>query len=706
MKGRLVIGAALAALLLTGVTARADEGMWMVNLISKALEARMQEKGLQLSANEIYNAEAGGLTDAVVSMDFGCTGSIISDEGLVITNHHCAYSDVYKLSSDSHNYLEDGFWALKSTDEVPIEGKSIYLLRKVIDVTDEVSAVLAEAAAEGRPMGFRKIAYQLEKRYAADSGCEASLSSMWAGSKYYMALYTVFKDIRLVAAPPVSIAAFGGDVDNWEWPQQKCDFALYRIYTAPDGTPAEYSADNVPLKPVRKLAISTQGYADGDFAMVIGYPGRTDRYASAAKINYEETVSYPITNEVRAAQMKIVSDAMNADPAVRLKYSDYYFTLSNIQENNEGMVQCIKRFGVTAQRRAQDSELQKWILADGGREQKWGGVLEALDSVYAAIENADRSRIWYRETIVRGTRLAVVATRLNSSRRNLTNPRSVNIMKHSDAQTYSELDLDVEKQLFRYSVASYYANVDKRFWGEFQKSLFENYSGDCQALADALWASSWLTDEKRIAEFLTCDGPEMEKYCDDSLFNFLQEVKINDFNREIDCIQKENTPTGLGKEYTHALYEMRQDKGIEQYPDANSTMRLTYGTIGGYEPYDGVYCSSHSTADGILEKYDPQNYDYSLKPEWKSLLESQGRGMTVNFLTDNDITGGNSGSPVLNARGELIGLAFDGNKESLASDVDYTPQYNHCVNVDIRYVLWTLRNYARMDRILEEIGQL
>lgn len=706
MRRRFLIIVAAAGLLLSSSSAHADEGMWMVNLISKALETKMQEKGLQLSADEIYDAGSLGLTGAVVSLDFGCTGSIISDEGLLITNHHCAYSDVYKLSTGSRNYLEDGFWAFKSGDEIPIEGKSVYLLRKVIDVTDEVNAARAEADAQGRPSGFRKLSYQMEKKYAAETGYEASLSSMWAGSKYYMALYTVYRDIRLVAAPPVSIAAFGGDTDNWEWPQQKCDFALYRIYTAPDGSPAQYSEGNVPLCPERRLSISTRGWKDGDFAMVIGYPGRTDRYASAAKISYEEKVSYPITNEVRAAQMKIVSEAMNADPEVRLKYSDYYFTLSNIQENNEGMVQCFKRFDVAAQRRAAEKQLREWILADSSRRAEWGGVLAELDSVYAAMENADRSRIWYRETIVRGTRLAVIATRLNSSRSHLNSDRSVENMKRSDAKTYSALDLNVEKELFRYSVEAFYREVDRRFQGEFQKSLFESYNGDSEAITDALWESSWMTDEKRISEFLTSDGPQMEKFCDDSLFRFLQEVKINDFNREIDCWRKGGSPTELGRQYTRALYEMRKDLGIEQYPDANSTMRLSYGTIGGYEPYDGIYSLSHSTTAGILEKYDPQNYDYSLKSEWKSLLETQGRGMTVDFLTDNDITGGNSGSPVLNARGELIGLAFDGNKESLASDVDYTPEYNHCVNVDIRFVLWTLRHYAKMDRILEEIGQL
>jgi len=706
MRRRLFYIITAAGMLLGSSAAHADEGMWMVNLISKALETKMRDKGLQLSADEIYDEGSLGLTGAVVSLDFGCTGSIISGEGLLITNHHCAYSDVYRLSTDSRNYLEDGFWAFESKDEIPIEGKSVYLLRKVIDVTDEVNAASAEASAQGRPLGFRKLSYQLEKKYAAETGYEASLSSMWAGSKYYMALYTAYRDIRLVAAPPVSIAAFGGDRDNWEWPQQKCDFALYRIYTAPDGSPAEYSAGNVPLRPERKLTISTGGWSDGDFAMVIGFPGRTDRYASSAKISYEENVSYPITNEVRAAQMKIISEAMAADPSVRLKYSDYYFTLSNIQENNEGMVQCLKRFDVAAKRRASETQLREWILADSSRRAEWGGVLEELDSVYAAIENADRSRIWYRETIVRGTQLAVVATRLNSARGHLTNARSVENMKRSDAKTYSALDLDVERKLFRYSVEAFYREVDKGFRGEFQRSLFESYGGDCQAIADALWDSSWMTDEKRVSEFLTSEGAQMEKFCDDSLFRFLQEVKINDFNRRIDCFRRGGSPTELGRKYTRALYEMRRDLGIEQYPDANFTMRLSYGTIGGYEPYDGVYCLSHSTSDGILEKYDPQKYEYSLKPEWKSLLETKGRGMIVNFLTDNDITGGNSGSPLLNARGELIGLAFDGNKESLASDVDCTPGYNHCVNVDIRYVLWTLRHYAKMDRILEEIGQL
>jgi len=701
-----------AAVLLSTSVAYADEGMWMIHAISKALEANMQAKGLQLQANEIYNADAEGasLKDAVVSLDFGCSGSIISDNGLVITNHHCAYSDVHALSTPEHNYLEEGFWAMTSKDERPIPGKGIYFLKKVLDVTGEVEEMYAEAERSGQTLGSRRVSYLMEKKYSEQTGLEASLSSMWSGSKYYLALYEVYTDIRLVAAPPVSISAFGGDIDNWEWPQHKCDFALYRIYTGPDGKPADYAPGNVPLRPSRKLEISLDGYKSGDFAMVIGYPGRTDRYASSAKISFLENVQYPISNVIRADQMSIVNAWMNADPEVRLKYSDYYFSLSNVQENNEGMVQCLTRFGVAGERRAQERELQAWIDADEARKARWGGLIAGLDAKYDAISEAEANLVCYRETMVRGTRLGVIATRLKSLRRSLSNPQRVRQMQLSDAAQYAEMDLRVERDLFRYAAMTYYTNVDSCYWGPFQKELFDRYKDDMDAFCASTWDGSWMTDEKRIVRFLTMEGPEMEPLYEDPLYRFLTEVSVSEFNDVIAATPGEQTVTDLGREYTRALYNMRLDKGVPQYPDANSTMRITYGTVGGYEPRDGVWCSWHSTPAGILEKYDPESYDFSLKPDWKALLEDhcghpgQGMEFDADFLTDNDITGGNSGSPVLDARGRLIGLAFDGNKESLASDVSCVPGYNMCVNVDIRFVIWTLRNYVHMDRILEEIG--
>ena len=659
-------------LALLPISLAADEGMWMVNAISRALEANMQKAGCQLSAGEIYNEEKVSLSDAIVSLDFGCTGSMVSPDGLLITNHHCAYSDVHELSTAEHNYLEEGFWALGRSEEIPIPGKKAYFLKRVVDVTDEVAALSDELQIQGKPFGMRKLSYVLESRYAKQTGLEAALSSMWSGSRYYMALYEVYSDLRLVAAPPVSIAAFGGDEDNWEWPQHKCDFALYRIYAGKDGKPAAYSPDNVPLSPRRYLTISTKGYEPGDYAMVMGYPGRTERYSASSKVRHATEVSLPISNLTRAAQMEIIRRHMDADPAVRLKYSDYFFSLSNVQELQEGEVECCRRFGV----------------ADALRQMEAGipaldSLVPVLDRQYVAITKADQDRAWYRETLIRGTRIARIATRLHSLRHKHEPEREAQVHE-TNRQEYEQLDLEVEKDPFRYSVAQYYQHVDSTYWGPFQKELKAQFGGDYDALCESIWVDRPMTEE-------------------DGVFRFLTDVSIVEFNRAVDNAQKD-APTGnLNRDYTRALYQYRLQNNIPQYPDANSTMRLTFGTVKGYSPRDGVVGLHKSTHKGILAKSNPANYDFCLKPEWENLLKAESVPMGVNFLTNNDITGGNSGSPVLNAQGEIIGLAFDGNKESLASNYYFTEPTNRCVCVDIRFVLWTLRNYAGMGYIVDEI---
>lgn len=689
----------LAAML--SFTARADEGMWLIHAISKALETKMQERGLQLGANEIYNADAPGasLSDAILSLDFACTGSFISDQGLVITNHHCAYADVHALSTPDQNYLEDGFWALQSRDERPISGKSVFVLKKVIDVTEETERVKQTEGLGGKPMGLRKLSYLMEKKYSASSGLEASLSSMWGGSKYYLALYEVYKDVRLVAAPPVSIAAFGGDIDNWEWPQHKCDFALYRVYAGKDGRPAEYSADNVPLKPLRSLTVSTAGYKSGDFTMVIGYPGRTDRYSSSHKLAYQKDVSLPISNEIRGKQMEIISSWMGKDPLVRLKYADHYFGLSNVQELNEGEVLCYNRFDVLSEKQAQEREMQEWIDASADRRERWGTLIGDLGCKYEAIEDAERNLSYFRECIVRGSRLGIISTRIST----LKDKARMASVKNSIRKTLDELDLRTERDLFRYTMEAYMSHVDSSFMGAWQKQLAATYGNDYDAMFHALWDSSWMTSAAQMQKFLTEDV-DINELKEDGLYRYYTDVKISGYNDIISRIQGDKTVTTLGGEYTRALYAMRGDKGLAQYPDANSTMRISYGVVGGYEPRDGIWCDWKSTVSGLLAKHDPEDYDFCLKDGWRSLLESSDGAGMVDFLTDNDITGGNSGSPVLNARGELIGLAFDGNKESLASDTSYTPGYNKCVCVDIRFVLWTLSEYAHMDRILSEMN--
>ena len=699
MKATRLFSACAALFLGLGLSASADEGMWMIHAIDAALEKKMQERGLELSAGEIYNADASGATlaDAVVSLGFYCTASIVSDEGLLITNHHCAYGDVSALSTAEHNYLEDGYWAFYRKDEIPIAGKKVYILKRVLDVTEEVAALKADLDARGERYGSRKLNHIMTQRYRQEEGFEASLESMWAGEKYYMAIYKTYTDIRLVAAPPVAIASFGGDEDNWEWPQHKADFALYRIYEHGE-----------PLKSPARLKIAPAPLQEGDFTMVLGYPGRTDRYSSAAKTAHAVGVERPVTNGIRKEQMELVRKAMDADPDVRMKYSDWFFGLSNVQELQEGEVQCVKRFRVIDEKRAQEKELQAWIDADPARKAKWGTLLADLDAEYAATDDIERQKVWYRETLVRGTRIAPTMLRMSNAK----GDKREELLRRGR----QEVDPTVEQAQLSLALDRYFAYVDTCFTGTRQKAVRACFTTDGKTDYPAM--AAWLWDHP------------------DEMVDFYTEVKITAFNN---AEQHVADPSDLHHAYTRALYEMRTEKGIPQYPDANSTMRITYGRVSTLLPRDGIVCSWRSTAAGLLEKNDPTRHDFALPGDYLSLLQSRssgngsvfadmhpcrwegpasGRGQenttvsanerlwdgVVNFLTDNDITGGNSGSPVLNAWGELVGLAFDGNKESLASNFSATEGYNMCVCVDIRYVLWILKEYAHLDRIVAEMG--
>ncbi len=720
MKRMYLAALTLAGVLLGQATAFADEGMWLIQDINAALEKKMQERGLKLSAGEIYNADAPGaaVSDAIVSLGFYCTGSIISDQGLLITNHHCAYSDVFALSTPEHNYLEEGYWAVRSDQELPIPDKQVFFLKRVLDITGEVKNLRDDLAKKGLPCGMRRVSHILESKYKKDTGKEAYLNSMWAGEKYYMALYDVYEDLRLVAAPPVSVAAFGGDTDNWEWPQHKCDFAMYRVYMSPDGKPAKYSSDNVPLKPLRKLDISLDGYKPGDYTMVIGYPGRTNRYASSLETDYQERVTLPIANELRRNQMEIMRRWMDADPAVWLKYSDTFFGLSNIGEMQEGEAACLKRFGVKAIKESEEKDLQAWIEADPARKARWGSLMSDLKKMYDETEAVERNKAYFRETFFRGTIIGRTIMRMNSAR------GKFKPMKKFLMRGVSETDPRVERDLLEYSVSQYFTNIDTSLFGPYQRELSAKFGTDFKAMTDYIWEGTMVASREKAEAF---NNPA--QFNDDRLKKLLLDVSILDFNKTDDDMNLRNRILALNKEYTQALYEMRNDKGIAQYPDANSTMRITYGTVGPIEPHDGVWCSWQTSTNGIIEKYDAENRDFKPSDAFMSMLESRDWGrwavkmpssgkkavpvpvgsapagtMPADFLTDNDITGGNSGSPVLNAEGKVIGLAFDGNKESLASDLYAVPGYNKCVCVDIRYILWTLNKYAGMSRIIEELG--
>ena len=683
----------MAVALMIGATAFADEGMWMIQDINEALEKNMRARGLKLAANEIYNDEAPGtaVSDAVVSIGFYCTGSVISDQGLIITNHHCAYSNIAKLSTPEHNYLEDGFWAMTSEEEIPIEGETVFFLKKVFDVTEEVKGIMKEFRASGKPFGIRKICAIMEKRYKEATGMECILSSMWAGEKYYMSVYKTYTDLRLVAAPPQSIGYFGGNQDNWTWPRHNCDFTIYRIYE-----------DGKPVTREKSLKISLAGYNQGSFAMVIGYPGRTNRYTSSAEINYQEKINLPISNAIRGGQMSIIRKWMDADPIVRMKYSEWFFSLSNIQENNDGMAKCFRRFWVKDEKIEQEKEMQKWIDAAPNRKAMWETLIPDLKAIYSETESVERDKVFFRETMFRGTFISRYMLRAG-------NVSSVERAKETLREGFAATDARVEKELLEYACKEYFENLEFSYFGKFQVKMLDRFGDDYKAMAEYIWNKSVISSLSRI------DGIQsVDEVKNDPLRRMLTDTPVTTFNNRKDQLEKRQRVNKLGKEYKKALYWMRLHKDVEQYPDANSTMRITYGTVGGLQPNDAVWYNWYTTPEGILQKYNPDDHDYILKDRHKYLLEKGRWGrwgtrvdgrrtMIVDFMTDTDITGGNSGSPVLNAKGELIGLAFDGNLESLASDASYTEGYNKCINTDIRYVMWVLDKYAGMKHIVKEV---
>ncbi len=699
-------------------SARADEGMWMIQQLS-VVEHQMRQAGLKLPLSKIYNPRGGALADAVVAIDGGMgTGSMISRDGLMITNHHVAYGDICAVSTLAHNYLEEGFWARSRAEEIPIKGKTVSFLRRVEDVTSEAESLREEMKREGHwgPMSMRRLYSVLERRYAEKTDLEVSCVSMWSGLKFYMYFYEVYRDVRLVGAPPQRIGAFGGEYDNWGWPQHKGDFALYRVYADRKGRPADYSAENVPLHPEKVLGISTRGVVEGDFTMVIGFPGRTNRYASSYEIEERETLKNPIVVTNRHQRMDIIRRNMQRSEEIRLKYSDAFFSLSNFADMAKWENVCLGRYKVADLRREEERALGQWIE---GNDPKNRDLLEHLRQGYAARRDAEHDLNYLREAWLGPSEALLTANRLGAYLAKLRRQKDTLVVASSkeirELVSFGHLtksyDAPTDRELFVNMVNVFTRNVPREMWGEKMQRMFDRFGGDATRMAEEAFDGSFCSDADRFKEYLGKEHPLAEVEAD-PLVMLARSVSIPRFTGAVNRAERKvgKSLHAYEKAYTHALYAFRQAQGIPQYPNANSTMRLTYGRVGGLAPRDGVVYDYRSTVSGYLEKYDPARHEYQLdtllrnkiiRKEWGRWGD---RGeMTVDFLTNNDITGGNSGSPVLDARGRLIGLAFDGNRESMAVDLYFHPELARTVCVDIRFVMWCIKNYAGAGELLHEL---
>lgn len=749
----------LAVLLMSG-TVSADEGMWLIHLLEK-IYPEMKAEGLRLKPDQLYDSESGNaLADAVVMIDGGMgTGSMISDQGLMITNHHVAYGDICKLSTPERNILFDGFWARNQGEELPVEGKKVMFLRGIEDITAEANHYRDSLKAVGRwgIMGPRKLVSEMERRHRR-KGLESWCAEMWDGRLFLMLQYEVYTDVRLVGAPPARIGSFGGETDNWSWPQHKGDFALYRIYGNSEGRPAAYSTENRPIKPRRVLPISTRGVEEGDFAMVIGFPGITHRYGSSMAVS-EKELKNPIIEQCRHNRMEIIRRHMEADSLVRLAYSDGYFNLSNYADYVRWEQKCLKRYHVCQIRALEEAKIQQWIEADPARKAEYGNLLSDLKRGYEARRKAIADRTWYQESwfmpsqaLIAANRVASLAKRLEHDKCDTlycpdeeqqekllgsSRPRGKGHGKGhgkgkgrgrhgrgpiSQAKSWATLmnasnhlernyEEATDRELFVKSFITFTREVPEIYWGDYLRSQMRKAGGDARQVAESSFDGSFCRQAEPYRDFLLEDR-SVREILDDPLVALALSVEYAPIAAAIAQAEKQVgvRVIELEEQYRDLQYRYREAMGVPQYPNANSTMRLTYGTVQPISPVDGIRYASHSTIRGYLEKENPENYDYVVDQRMKELIRNRDwdrwgdKGeLKVNLITNNDITGGNSGSPMLNGRGELIGLAFDGNRESMSGDLWFHPDLSRTVAVDIRYVMWVIEKWADAGYLLEEL---
>ena len=701
---------------------KADEGMWMLSHISPKSMKVMKDLGLEMSKKELYNTKGTSLKDAVVSFGGFCTGVIVSPDGLVFTNHHCGFSSIQALATPENDILKNGFVARTQAEELPANGLYVRILQRTDDVTKRVDKALRKyyKAHEAQLDTLGDNAEEKLRYYVVDSVCLAieneyakkypelicEVSPYYTGNAFYANVYKQYDDIRLVFAPPQSLGKFGGETDNWMWPRQTCDFSVFRIYTDADNQLAEYSPSNRPMQAGRYARISLDGYEKGDYCMTIGYPGSTNRYLSSYGIVERMENVNMARIEVRGVKQEVWKKWMDSDPAIRLQYASKYANSSNYWKNSIGMNKALKELKVVEGKQQQEQQINAWIQKDKKRQARFGALLADLGQAYAGRKAGNHAVSYLNESFVGGPdllRIALYYTNLQA----VVDSSAKEAWKSRLRQQYKDWNQDVDKETMTVLIDNYAKQVEKEFLPDFYQIIEKEYASDTRAYVDAMFKQTMLADTNCVNQ-----SPTQEQKDKDMALSCLKSVMMLGQKVSQD-IRKYNIAISQGERLLcEAILDMEMDQ--PHYSDANSTMRLSYGFVNDYTGASG-HQDYFTTMPSLLAKIAQSDKidEYKVEPEVKALFEAGDFGpykdqasgeMQLCFLTNNDITGGNSGSPMFNGKGELIGLAFDGNWDAMSSDISFTQDLTRCIGVDIRYVLYIIDRWGQAGRLLQETG--
>ena len=710
MKLKCILIVACSLFTLTG---QADEGMWMLGNLNKQTRKTMKELGLQMPADKLYNPKKPSLKDAVVSFGGFCSGVVVSEDGLVFTNHHCGFSSVQQHSSVEHDYLKDGFVARSRAEELPNPELYVRFLLRTEDVTKRVLGAVKPSMNE------------IERSSAVDSmmmviGGEVSLKdstllgvvdAYYGGNEFWLSVYRDFNDVRLVFAPPSSVGKFGWDTDNWVWPRHTGDFCVFRIYADRKNRPADYSPDNVPYHPEYVAPISLDGYKEGSFCMTIGYPGSTERYLSSFGIEEMMNNSNQAQIDIRGVKQAIWKREMDSKDSIRIKYASKYDESSNYWKNSIGVNRAIRKLGILEKKREMEQEIRRWIQQNPDEREKLLQLFTDLELNYKNRREVNRAQAYFIESFLYGPELVQLALKILNF--DFEGEQKTVIAALKDiVEQYSNLDLDIDKEVFTALLKEYRLKVDTTFLPEIYHTIAQKYNGDEKAFVDSLYASSELTTPRGLKRFLERDTTY--QIFDDPAISLGIDMLTMLFDMNMQ-MQAPTTEIIRGERLLNGVIR-RMYTSRNFYPDANSTMRLSFGTVCGYTPFDGAEYDYYTTTKGVLEKVKAHvdDVDFAVQPEVLSLLSSGNFGryadekgeMKVCFISNNDITGGNSGSAMFNSKGELLGLAFDGNWEAMGSDILYEPKMQRTIGVDVRYILFMIEKYGKAGNLIQELNIL